>query len=244
MQGTQRNNDLHESQRVARDEAQNFRRIFDEAPLGMALLSHDFRFLRTNHRLSSLTGYPPSELLEMSLSDFTGEEGGSAEELRLTGSRSCETGFCEGETPFTSKGGEALWLRLSLALVQHPQEGRSYFILMVQDVSEMKRAREELLRYHSQLEELVRARTEELAATNRKLLKEIEERLEAEDAVRALNEELEDRVRERTAELEQTNDQLETMNRFFVGRELRMAELKGEIEKLKEEVRSLKQTGK
>ncbi|UFS70081.1 PAS domain S-box protein [Geomonas sp. RF6] len=232
---------LPSAQQAVHDDAQNFRRIFEEAPLGMALLSHDFTFLRINHRLSGITGLPPCELLKMQLGDLTGEQGGTAEELKLTGGRPCESGFCEGETLYRKKGGDQVWLRFSVGLVQHPREGQSYFLLMVQDVTGMRNAEAELLRYHSRLEDLVRERTAELAAANKKLMKEIEERLEAEDAVRALNEELEARVRERTAELEESNSQLETMNKFFVGRELRMAELKRQIFALEEEVRNLKQ---
>lgn len=58
------------------------------------------------------------------------------------------------------------------------------------------------------------------------------ERQQAEDALRKLNEELEARVQDRTAELEQKNHALEQMNRLFVGRELRMKELKAKIAKL------------
>lgn len=52
-------------------------------------------------------------------------------------------------------------------------------------------------------------------------------RLEGEKS--RLNEELEQRVKQRTAELEQKNAELDRMNRLFVGRELRMKELKEKI---------------
>jgi transcriptional regulator with GAF, ATPase, and Fis domain len=49
-----------------------------------------------------------------------------------------------------------------------------------------------------------------------------------------LNEELEQRVYERTAELEKKNAELERINKLFVGRELRMIELKERIRELEE----------
>jgi DNA-binding response OmpR family regulator len=58
------------------------------------------------------------------------------------------------------------------------------------------------------------------------------ERKQAVEALNQLNEELEQRVRERTKELERKNYELEQMNKVFVGRELRMAELKEQIKKL------------
>ncbi|ABQ25748.1 PAS domain S-box protein [Geotalea uraniireducens] len=63
---------------------------------------------------------------------------------------------------------------------------------------------------------------------------DISEKKLAEEELRRLKDELEQRVQERTAELAAKNAELERMNRIFVGRELRMVELKeriGELEK-------------
>jgi PAS domain S-box-containing protein len=65
--------------------------------------------------------------------------------------------------------------------------------------------------------------------------RDISEQKRSEDDLHKLNEELEQRVKDRTAEMEQKNVELERMNKLFVGRELRMQELKyriGELEKV------------
>lgn len=61
---------------------------------------------------------------------------------------------------------------------------------------------------------------------------DITERKKAEDEIRTLNLELEERVRQRTIELEEKIAEIEKMNKLFVGRELRMIELKERIKEL------------
>jgi len=68
------------------------------------------------------------------------------------------------------------------------------------------------------------------------LLRARKERESAEASFHELTEELEQRVSDRTAELKAKNEELERMNRLFVGRELRMIELKGRISELEKEV--------
>lgn len=58
------------------------------------------------------------------------------------------------------------------------------------------------------------------------------DRKRVENGIRKLNEELAQKVKERTAELEDKNRELEHFNKLFVGRELRMVELKERIKEL------------
>lgn len=66
---------------------------------------------------------------------------------------------------------------------------------------------------------------------------DVTERKQAEEKIRELNQKLEQRVKDRTSELEDKNVELENMNKLFVGRELRMAELKEQISGLEEKHR-------
>jgi sigma-B regulation protein RsbU (phosphoserine phosphatase) len=68
------------------------------------------------------------------------------------------------------------------------------------------------------------------------VITDITERKQAEQEILKLNEELEQRIKERIKELERRNYELEQMNKAFVGRELKMVELKERIRELEKTV--------
>jgi len=101
--------------------------------------------------------------------------------------------------------------------------------------SELRANKETLDLQTAELEEEVAERQIAQEGLQEKALlleEEIEKRQQAQEELEQLNESLEERVRERTTELEEKNAELHKMNRLFVGRELRMVELKERIREL------------
>jgi len=66
------------------------------------------------------------------------------------------------------------------------------------------------------------------------IIRDISERKKAEEEIIKLNRELEEKIKERTIDLEEKIEEIKRMNRLFVGRELRMIELKEKMKELKE----------
>lgn len=94
------------------------------------------------------------------------------------------------ETRRLTKEGKILDVQLSSTLYQG-RDGRPMGnIVTLRDISDRKKAQEELDRYHGHLEELVAERTAELAQINRKLELEIEERKRAEQSLKKHEKEL------------------------------------------------------
>ncbi|MGE0090304.1 MAG: transporter substrate-binding domain-containing protein [Bacteroidales bacterium] len=68
------------------------------------------------------------------------------------------------------------------------------------------------------------------------ILRDITRRKKAEEELLELKNKLEERVKEQTINLEQKVEELERMNKIFVGREPRIKELKDEVSRLKEQL--------
>ncbi|MDD2733311.1 MAG: PAS domain-containing protein [Desulfuromonadaceae bacterium] len=105
----------------------------------------------------------------------------------------------------------------------------------IQDITERKRTEEALYLQAEELEEEVTERQmaqENLQEKALLLEEEIEKHQKAQEALEQLNVTLELRVKERTTELEEKIAELHRMNKLFVGRELRMVELKERIREL------------
>ncbi len=106
-----------------------------------------------------------------------------------------------------------------------------------QMTSDLKKSRKELEEYSKGLEEKVKERTEELEEAKQLLGIKVKARThELEELTRGLEKKVKERTEElgtKAEELGTKNTELERMNKFMVGREVKMAELKKEIEELK-----------
>jgi PAS domain S-box-containing protein len=90
--------------------------------------------------------------------------------------------------------GKDVWL--NYYFTTFTSNNRLHFLMLVEDITERKKAEEELMKYHEHLEEMVKTRTEELR--------------KAMDDLARSNTELEQRVADRTAQLQTANKQLES----------------------------------
>ena len=151
--------------------------------------------------------------------------------------------FREFNTLLLTEKGKQIPVALTLVPLVDKKEligGLAIFV----DIRQLKGLLESLNKAKSELEERVRERTKELEKRTielEKIKKELEEAktiLEIKVKARTrelqeLNETLEEKVKERTKELQDKVDELNRWYKLAVGRELKMIELKKEIERLK-----------
>src|SRR5918998_490547 len=139
--------DITERRRVEaalKESEQRFRRSFDDAAIGMALVGTNGRFLRANRSLCENVGYPEEELLGKTFQDITHPDDLDADLDHLRRMLAGEIRTYQMEKRYFHKEGHIVWALLSVSVV-HDEEGEPlYFVSQIQDVTERKRAEDKL----------------------------------------------------------------------------------------------------
>ena len=116
----------------------------ENAPVGMALVGLDLRFMEPNRRLCEMLGYSAAELTRLTAHEVTHPDdlGHGEEQLQLL--RSGEIDHVELEKRYVRADGSLLWGRLSSSVVRDEDGAPAYFVNQVEDVTEVRKARAEL----------------------------------------------------------------------------------------------------
>jgi two-component system sensor histidine kinase/response regulator len=132
------------AEEALRESEERFRATFEQAAVGIAHVGTDGRWLRVNRKLCEIVGYPREELLEKTFQDITHPDdlGKDLEQARklLAG----EIGTYSMEKRYFRKDGSTVWINLTGSLVRDRGGEPSYFIAVVEDISERKRAEAKL----------------------------------------------------------------------------------------------------
>ncbi|MEK7825621.1 MAG: PAS domain S-box protein, partial [Nitrospirota bacterium] len=139
------------SEGALRESEERFRSAFEDAAIGMDLVSLDGRFFRVNSALCKMLGYSREEMLAMSISDVSHPDdmikNADYHRLLLAG----EITHFHMEKRYIHKKGHIVWALLSVSVVRDAKGSPTYFMGQMQDITETKRAEQELLKRHSEL---------------------------------------------------------------------------------------------
>jgi two-component system cell cycle sensor histidine kinase/response regulator CckA len=134
-----------EAEAALRESEERFRRVFEEGPLGVALVGRDYRFLKVNGALCRMVGYAESELTQMSVIDIT-----YAEDMEVN--RGLAERMFRREIPsywlqkrYVKKDGDIIWVNLTASVIRDAEGQPLYGLAMIVDITESKRAQEEAL---------------------------------------------------------------------------------------------------
>jgi diguanylate cyclase (GGDEF)-like protein/PAS domain S-box-containing protein len=131
-------------ERELRVERERFERAFEDAPIGMALVSPEGRFMKVNRSLCEITGYDRDALLALSFQDITHPDDLDADLRHLQDVISGEIRSYQMEKRYITRDANVVWVNLSVSLVRDDLGAPVHFISQIEDISERKRTEERL----------------------------------------------------------------------------------------------------
>ena len=121
-----------------RKSEERYRAAFERAPVPMAHLTPDGRFLRVNESFLKLSGYGRAELLEMTWRDVTPPGDLEARLDRVRRALGNGPDAYSVERRYIRKDGSNVWLDLSVSLMREASGAPDSFICVANDITERK----------------------------------------------------------------------------------------------------------
>jgi PAS domain S-box-containing protein len=137
--------DITERTRVdeaLRESEERFRKVFEEGPLGLALVGRDYRFVKVNTALCQMVGYSEASLLQMTFADITYPDDLRADVELAERLFSGEIPFYTLRKRYVKKKGEIIWINLTGSIVHDKDGAPIYGLAMIEDITEVKHAQE------------------------------------------------------------------------------------------------------
>jgi len=125
---------LKKTEAALKESEELFRKAFDDAPIGISLVTPDGKFLKVNNYYCDLLGYTEAELLQMHFQEFTHPDDLDADLAGLTQMRRGNIPTFQMEKRYISKQGEVIPISLNASMVRDEQGNPLYSIGHVQDI--------------------------------------------------------------------------------------------------------------
>jgi PAS domain S-box-containing protein len=133
------------SERKLRESEERFRRVFEEGPLGVALVGKDHRFLKVNSALCQMVGYDEPALVRMSFVDITHPDDVQADVELADQLFRREIPFYRIQKRYVKKTGDVIWINLTASMILGSDGEPLHGLAMIEDITEIKRTQDEAL---------------------------------------------------------------------------------------------------
>lgn len=126
--------------RALRWSEEHFRVFFDQAAVGLAEVDPSGRWRLVNPCLCELLGYTAEELVQRTSLDITPPEHHAAEIQSMQEMFDGTKCACSREKIYLRKDGTPVWVQLSANLVRDDNGAPKFFIVVIQEIGDRKRA--------------------------------------------------------------------------------------------------------
>ncbi len=127
-----------------RESEERFRSAFDYAPIGIALVTAEGKWLKVNHALCQILGYDQEEFLEKDFQSMIMPEDLGDTLIKIHELVTGRTQTCQLEQRYINKNGNTVWASWSVSPVKVNGSEHPNLIFQIQDISDKKVAEEQL----------------------------------------------------------------------------------------------------
>lgn len=144
--------DVKQIEEQLRQSEERFRRAFDDAATGGALVAPNGHFLRVNQAYCELLGYSESELLATNFQSLTHPDDVDANMRYTHQMLAGEIQTYKMEKRYFHKQGHIIWVLLSVSMVRDSQGQPLHFVGQIQDITQIKQTQIQMKNLVSELE--------------------------------------------------------------------------------------------
>jgi len=152
-----------------RQSEERFRKIFEEAPIGMLLLNKNFNYIKVNKSFCKMLGYEENEILNSSFRNFVDIEFIAMDEQNYNKLINGELSVYSVVKKFIKKNKETLWGASVTSLIRATDDNDIHLLEMVEDVTDKKMIEQNLILAKERAEEMSRIKSNFLAQMSHEL---------------------------------------------------------------------------
>lgn len=132
-----------------------FSGAFDYAPIGMALVSPEGKWMKVNNSLCNILGYSTEELMVTNFQTITHPDDLATDLIHVYRLLNKEDTTYSMEKRYFHKDGRIVWVLLTVALVWNADDTPLYFISQLKDITEIKKNTDKLYKERQRLNNVI-----------------------------------------------------------------------------------------
>jgi PAS domain S-box-containing protein len=140
-----------QAEKALRQSEEQFRKLFEEGPIGMVIATPALRFLKANAAFCQMLGYTEAELLQLKVTDISYPDDMPENRKLMQKALTGEIAFYQQEKRYIRKDGELVWGHLAVSFFYNDAGEVTHFLGKVEDITERKQAENKLLKSETML---------------------------------------------------------------------------------------------